>query len=188
MLPGFCRVSAPVSPSFDRGCVSLILSYSPSKRFAQSVDYFFTSFAINCGLIPSWWRSKARSRSWESRRPLSYMPATQFNLSWMQWSLRPLWKKSSRSYNLPKPFETLKSRRTFKKNRIERYQSKSEKVSETSATLCNFAGFQIFVVKPLFPFLSFIGLLTKKEAIFCFRLMLSLVNFVWSGPVQMVAL
>ena len=23
--------------------------HSPSKRFAQSVDYFFTSFAINCG-------------------------------------------------------------------------------------------------------------------------------------------
>ena len=83
---------------------------------------------------------------------------------------RPLWKKSSRSYNLPKPFETLKSQKNVSKNKIETNQSKSLKVSETSATLRNFVGFQIVIVKPLFPFLSFIGLFTKRGAILCSRI------------------
>ena len=51
-------------------------------------------------------------------------------------------------------------------------QSKTDKVFETSETLRNFVGFQIFVVKPLFPFLGFIGLFTKKGAILCSQLML----------------
>ena len=53
-------------------------------------------------------------------------PPTRFNLNWTK---RLLGKKLSRSYNLPKPFETLKSRKKFQKNRIEMNQSKSHKVS-----------------------------------------------------------
>ena len=44
----------------------------------------------------------------------------------------------------------------------------NEKVTmapERSATLCNFFGFQILIVKPLFPFLSFISPFTIKGAI-----------------------
>ena len=62
------------------------------------------------------------------------------------------------------------------------------KLPEKSAILRNFAGFQLFVVKPLFEFLSFIGPFTKKGAILCSQLTLWLVNFVRSGPVQVVAL
>ena len=40
---------------------------------------------------------------------------------------RPLWKKSSRSYNSPKPFETLKSRTTFQKIRSKRTNQKVTK-------------------------------------------------------------
>ena len=43
-----------------------------------------------------------------------------------------------------------------KKNRIETM------FPERSAILPNFVGFQIFVVKSLFPFLSFIGPFVKK--------------------------
>ena len=59
---------------------------------------------------------------------------------------------------------------------------------ERSAILPNFVGFQIFVVKSLFPFLSFIGPFVKKWAILCSQLTLWLVNFVLSGLVQVVAL
>ena len=94
---------------------------------------------------------------------------------------RPLWKKSPRSYNLPKPFETLKSENKFKKIGSKWTNQKVTKFPETSATLRSFVGFQIFVVKPLFTFLSSIGPFTKKGAILCSQLVLWLVNFVRSG-------
>ena len=97
---------------------------------------------------------------------------------------RPLWKKSPRSYNLPKPFETLKSENKFKKIGSKRTNQKVTKFPETSATLRSSVGFQIFVVKPLFTFLSSIGPFTKKGAILCSQLVLWLVNVVWSGPVK----
>ena len=92
------------------------------------------------------------------------------------------------SYNLPKPFETLKSRKRLQKIVSKRNNQKVTKFPETSATLRNFVGFQIFVVKPLFALFSFIGPFTKRVAILCSQLMLSLVNFARSGPVQVVAL
>ena len=101
---------------------------------------------------------------------------------------RPLWKKSSRSYNLPKPFGTLKSRKTFQKIGSKWTNQKVTKFPERSATLRNFVGFRIFVGKPLFLFLSFIGPFMTKGAILCSQLMFWLVNFVRSGPVQVVAL
>ena len=85
---------------------------------------------------------------------------------------RPLRKKSSISYNLPKPFETLKSRKKFQKIGSKRTNQKVTKFPETSATLPNFVGFQIFVVRPLFAFFSFIGPFTKRVAILCSQLML----------------
>ena len=44
------------------------------------------------------------------------------------------------------------------------------KLPERSAILRNFSGFQLFVVKLLFAFLSFIGPFTKKGAILCSQL------------------
>ena len=69
-----------------------------------------------------------------------------------------------------------------------RTNQKLAKFPERSATLRNFVGFQTVVVKSVFAFLSFIGPFTKKVAILCSQLMLWLVNFVLSGPVQVVAL
>ena len=74
------------------------------------------------------------------------------------------------------------------KHRIETNLQKVTKFPERSATLRNFDGFQFFVVKPLFEFLNFIGPFTKKGAILCSQLTLLLVNFVSTGPVQVVAL
>ena len=59
-----------------------------------------------------------------------------------------------------------------KTNRIETNQSKSDRVSREVRKPGNFVGFQNFVVKPLFLFVSFIGPFTKKGAILCFELML----------------
>ena len=54
----------------------------------------------------------------------------------------------------------------------KRTNQKLTNFPERYATLRNFFGFQTFVVNPLFAFLSFIGPLTKKEAILCSQLTL----------------
>jgi len=54
----------------------------------------------------------------------------------------------------------------------KRTNQKLAKFPERSATLRNFVGFQTFVVKSLFPFLSFIGPFTKKVATLCSQLTL----------------
>ena len=69
----------------------------------------------------------------------------------------------------------------LKKIGSKRINQKLTKFPERSATLRNFAGFQIFVIKPVFVFLSFIGPFTMKVAILCSEL-------TPSGPVQVVAL
>ena len=80
-------------------------------------------------------------------------------------------KKRSRSYNLPKPFEMLKSQKKFRKIGSKQSNQKVTKFSEMFATLHNCVGLQIFV-KPLFVFLSFIGPITKRVAILCSQLTL----------------
>ena len=62
------------------------------------------------------------------------------------------------------------------------------KFPEQSTPFCNVVEFSNFVVKLLFVFLNVISPLTKKVAFHCSQLTLSLVKFVPSGPVRVVAL
>ena len=59
-----------------------------------------------------------------------------------------------------------------KKTGSKQTNQKGTKFPERSATLRNFVGFRIFVVKPMFLFLVFIGPFMKKGAILCSELML----------------
>ena len=86
--------------------------------------------------------------------------------------MRETQPRSSRSYNYRNRLKPLKSRKKFQKIGSKRTNQKVTKFPETSATLRNFVGFPIFVVKPLFAFLSFIGPFTKKEVILCSQLTL----------------
>ena len=74
------------------------------------------------------------------------------------------------------------------KNWIETNQWNSHKASWEVRDPTQLCWVSLFVVKPLFAFLSFIGPFTKKGAILCSQLTRWLVNFVRSGPVQVVAL
>jgi len=80
----------------------------------------------------------------------------------------------------------LKSRKKFLKIGSKQTNQKVTKFPERSATLQNFVRFQIIFGKPLYAFLGLIGM--KKVAICCSQLTLWLVNFVPTGPVQVVAL
>ena len=153
-----------------------------NTRLASGCEQKLFTLYFSCGLVPSRWRSETRSRSnWESRQPLSYMPPNRFSL--MQLNAKAIAEKNRQELTIyQNRLKRWKVEKSFKKSDWNEPIKKSQSFL-TSATLLNFVGFQIFVVKPLFAFLSFIGPFTKRLAILCPQLTLWLVNFVRSGQV-----
>ena len=79
---------------------------------------------------------------------------------------RPLWKKWSRSYNFPKPFETLKSRKKFEKIGSKRTNQKVTKFARRTQPYSTLLGFKILLLNHCFCSCVSLARLRKKEPSF----------------------